>query len=64
MRLTKPDIADRVSFQCDGCYVTFIDKDSNIDNRTYDEHTYCPECWILGEFENDGEDIPLKNQVY
>ena len=64
MKLTEPDIADRVSFQCDGCLVTFVEKNSNVDNRTYDGRTYCLRCWELGEFDSDTEDIALKNQIY
>lgn len=64
MRLSEPDIADRASFQCDGCLVTFFDSDSNIHDRTFDGRTYCKECWKLGEFESDDEDTSLKNQIY
>jgi len=64
MKLTEPDIADRISFQCDGCYKTFVDSNENVNDRTYDYHTYCPECWKLGEFESDFDDETPKNQIY
>ena len=44
--------------------LTFVDDDLNINKRTYDGRTYCPECWKLGEFEADTPDEQLKNQIY
>ena len=64
MKLTEPDIAFKVVFQCDGCNKTFVDSDDNINKRTYDYHTYCPKCWKLGEFESDYDDETPKNQIY
>ena len=64
VKLTEPDIAERVTFQCDGCSHTFVDSDDNVNNRTYDYRTYCPECWKLGEFESDFDDETPKNQIY
>lgn len=63
MKLSEPDIAQRVSFECDGCENTFVDNIEKVDSRTCDGHTYCPECWKLGEFESD-ETSGMKNQIY